>query len=144
MADFFRVMGKAFALVFGSTLALALVLVFFVIAMRPVLRSWSPAREAPPGNTQPQIENPPFPLKAPPAPETGPWTKYAAHNCNAWDEKGRCVGWEAPGFKLILFLHDCDRDGCDVYNSSGELMGTIPRNEIIKSGWTPVDEGRKK
>jgi hypothetical protein len=50
MKDFFSVMGKAFAVVFGSTSALALVLVLLVFAIRPVLRSWG--RESPAANTQ--------------------------------------------------------------------------------------------
>lgn len=38
MRDFFRVMGKAFAIVFGSTFALALVLALCLLAARPLLR----------------------------------------------------------------------------------------------------------
>jgi hypothetical protein len=55
MKDFFRVMGKAFAVVFGSTSALVLVLVLLVLVLRPLLRPYlqagqqmaSPVEQAP-------------------------------------------------------------------------------------------------
>ena len=48
MKDFFRVMGKAFAIVFGSTFALALVLALCVLAVRPLLMSLLQAQKQAP------------------------------------------------------------------------------------------------
>jgi hypothetical protein len=124
MKDFFSVMGKAFAIVFGSTSALALVLVLLAFAMRPVLKSWS--QQEVPASTQ--IE------KSPDTPPAGYYEVPAP--CKTWDEKGRCI--EDKWVKHIeLSLRGCTKDGCVVY-SGNTVVGSVSRNEITKAQWTPV------
>lgn len=131
LLDFFRVMGKAFAIVFGSTSALVPVLILLALAMRPILRS-SQARE---GSVNAPIKMPPVALEASPA----------ARDCTRWDEKGRCVDFVAapPGFVPNLLVDNCDKDVCSVYDSLHHLVGFIPRDEIIKAQRIPADQHKK-
>lgn len=113
MKDFFSVMGKAFAVVFGSTSALALVLVLLVLAARPMLRSWSQA----------QVEKPPHSAGYHEAPSS----QGVLRLCMEFDEKGRCTDSAANEWNLSL--GDCSKDGCFVY--SGHIMvGYISHKDL--------------
>lgn len=104
MRDFFRVMGKAFAIVFGSTSALALVLVLLALAVRPVLRSWS-RETAAPANVHSANDG-----KQANAQAADSGTPDS--DCIAWDRKGRCVKWdEWAKYKVPSgFVPDFNRD----------------------------------
>ena len=58
MKDFFAVMSKAFAIVFGSTSALALVLVLVVFALRPLLKPQTQVQQAPEPLASPSSRSP--------------------------------------------------------------------------------------
>jgi hypothetical protein len=122
MKDFFSLMGKAFAVVFGTTLALALVSVLLVLAARPVLRSWS--RETP-ANLHVEKQ----PIATP---------RSFVPDC--WDEKGRIISCDLPG--PVLSVRGCTENGCAVY-SGNKIVGSISRDEIIKGQWTPVNKNTK-
>jgi hypothetical protein len=124
MKDFFRVMGKAFAVVFGSTFALALVLVLLTLAMRPVLRSWVPVQ--PTTNKHVVSQASPDVLRL----------------CAEFDEKGQCV---TPGAnEWNLSLSDCSKDGCFVY-SRDIVVGYIWHEEFTRAhqryqpGFAPIN-----
>ncbi len=121
MKDFFAVMGKAFAVVFGSTSALAVVLVLFLLAMRPVLRSWAPAQPTTHKQASPNV----------------------LRLCTEFDENGKCVDPTANEWNLSL--SDCSDDGCFVY-SRDLIVGYISHKEFTKArksqpGFTPVMPG---
>lgn len=152
MRDFFRVMGKAFAIVFGSTSALALVLILLALAVRPILNVWfespkhvpvsAPASmstvtgEAPNG-TQPHYISTDPNAGLPAQAQQGPWTKYQ----HPEQEKRDCppAGYRlAPippaGFLEDMHLGKCDtKDGCTVYDSQHHAIGLIPRDEVAKA-----------
>jgi hypothetical protein len=126
MKDFFAMMGKAFAAVFGSTAALALVLVLVVLAIRPVVRSW--VREAP---VNLPVEKPSSPSHDTNAPPTG-YHEVQQGECIEWDLKGRCIDTYAA-----LQLGNCDKDGCSVYRKN-MVVGSVSREEITKAQWIAV------
>lgn len=115
MKDFFGVMGKAFAVVFGSASALALVLVLLVLALRPLLRQYLQAEQK-------------MSLPVEQAPDKPPPVYYEVpppSHQHSWDEHGKPVG-------DVVTLRNCDKLGCDVYPNF------IPAHE--PKGWTRVPE----
>jgi hypothetical protein len=132
MKDFFRVMGKAFAVVFGSMSALALVLVLLALAARPVLRSWQQTRGIP---AKTQVANTAV------ASQEQPTTP----GCTGWDAQGQCI--EDRWTKYVeVSLRSCDKKSCSVYNGETQV-GTISLEEIVKArqrmgefGVTPVNK----
>lgn len=150
MKDFFRVMGKAFAVVLGSTSALALVLILLVLALRPVLRSWSRETAAPANvqaaNDGSQANKTQVADSGKPDPD-----------CVAWDRKGRCVKGDKwakykvpssfvpdfnrdlipkpqPGFTPVSTLKlTCDKHFCEGFDESGNFAGYISREDIGKA-----------
>ncbi|MFZ3333966.1 MAG: hypothetical protein WA197_25270 [Candidatus Acidiferrales bacterium] len=141
MKDFFGVMGKAFAVVFGSTSALALVLVLLALAVRPVVRSW--VQQAP---VNMQVEKPPLALHDADAPPAGYYEVPAPHEETKRYKQGQCIEWDLNGRCTITYgalqLGNCDKDGCSVYRKNF-VVGSVSREEITKAQWIPVDEHRK-
>ncbi|HVS88343.1 MAG TPA: hypothetical protein VHF01_08985 [Candidatus Acidoferrum sp.] len=115
MKDFFRVMGKAFAVVFGSTSALVLVLVVFVLALRPLLRPYLQAEQ----KISPPVE------QAPDKPPPGYYEVPPPSHQHSWDEHGKPIG-------DVVVLRNCDKLGCDVYRNF--ILAHEPK------GFTPVPE----
>src|SRR5579864_5226732 len=78
MTDFFRLLGKAFAIVFGSTSALALVLGLSILAVRPLLRpyqqSQGPQPEHGPASQPDFIPAQPVTITPDAEPQSGPET----------------------------------------------------------------------
>ena len=93
MKDFFKVMGKAFAIAFGSVSALALVLVLLALHPRSGITYYYDSQ----GN------------------------RISKDQLNALAKKDS----------------NCDKDNCGVYDSTGQIVGTIKRqsdescNQII-------------
>jgi hypothetical protein len=151
MKDFFRVMGKAFAVVFGSTFALALVLVLLALAMRPLLKYWLQAREAP-GRTQagepPQAGSHEVPGKPEqeftnirPITGQGELTPTNPKECTALPKES--LG--PPGFLIDSRLVMCDKDGCAVYlPSAGCSVAHVSWPEIAKAQRIPVGKNKAK
>jgi hypothetical protein len=121
MKDFFRVMGKAFAVVFGSTSALVLVLVLLVLALRPLLRPYLQAEQkmSLPVGQAPDQEPSQRPVLPPGLDEVPPSPQHS------WDEHGKPMG-------DVVVLRNCDKLGCDVYPNF------IPAHE--PKGFTRVPE----
>jgi hypothetical protein len=124
-------MGKAFAIVFGSTSALALVFVLFVLVIRPVLRPWM---------WKASTEKPPV----------APHEAQILRLCREWNEKGQCADPTANEWNLSL--GDCSKDGCFVY-SSDLIVGYISHKQLMnmnepqyqhQPGFTPVQPSLKR
>src|SRR5262250_1310666 len=123
MRDFFRVMGRAFAIVFGSTSALALVYVLFGLALRPLLRSMQ--RSA----SQVSVSAPPVPK--PPLPP-GYYDGDAAVHVGS--------GKGFTSVRPIVLVNKCSEAGCELNDTQGNAIAWIPRGEINKANWVDVDK----
>ncbi len=133
MKEFFSAMGKAFAVVFGSTSALALVLVLVAFVLRPVLRSWSQQGAA---NTQ--VEKPQALAKP---------REIPAFGCAAWDVNGRCVDLEPNpipnGMQRVEFTHGGKEYTVDVPSKLDvALARTLIKKHLVSTPeWFQPDDG---
>jgi len=104
MKDFFKVMGKAFAIAFGSVSALALVLVLLALHPRSGITYYYDSQ----GN------------------------RIAKDQLDALAKKD-----SPPSVIPDVYLRNCDKDNCGVYDSTRQIVGTIKRqwdesgNQII-------------
>ena len=94
MKDFFKVMGKAFAIAFGSVSALALVLVLLALHPRSGITYYYDSQ----GN------------------------RISKDQLDALARKD-----SRPSFIPDVYLRNCDKDNCGVYDSTGHIVGTIKR-----------------
>jgi hypothetical protein len=127
MKDFFGVMGKAFAVVFGSTSALVLVLILLVLALRPLLKPYIQAGQKMSSPVEQVPDKPPPGYYEVPPPSAEGFTNIRPINPppshqHSWDEHGKPIG-------DVVVLRNCDKLGCDVYPNS------IPAHEP-KGPWT--------
>src|SRR6516165_1606602 len=88
MKDFFKVMGKAFAIAFGSVSALALVLVLLALHPRSGITYYYDSQ----GN------------------------RIAKDQLDALAKKD-----SPPSVKPDVYLRNCDKDNCGVYDSTGSV-----------------------
>jgi hypothetical protein len=156
-------MGKAFAIVFGSTSALALVLALCLLAVRPLLRSSSQSQpEQTPITVDPsqvtRIENvdssnvsqatglPPAATgarrrkdqqgKYSAADVASPAPPAGYHEVPAPGQTAPAAA--ASGFAPIGSVCNCDKAGCFICDSQKNPVAWLPRDEISKAQWVPV------